>query len=250
MHDDDAPIGRVLDRREALRLLGAAGVAAFVACARGADNAAEGTAIPAGAPSATALPGCVVRPEKTEGPFFRDEKLNRSDIRTDPSNNIAKPGVPLEIAFVVSRVSSGRCIALPGAILDVWHCDALGRYSDVANGIGQPDTSGSKFLRGYQLTNASGQALFTTIYPGWYQGRAVHIHFKIRVGSYDFTSQLFFDAQTTETVLSKAPYSERGQPDTTNATDSIYEADGRQLLLDLKTSGDGYAATFPIGLQL
>ena len=133
--------------------------------------------------------------------------------------------------------------------MDVWHCDADGVYSGVE---GSP---GTKFLRGYQVTDAVGKAQFTTIYPGWYRGRAVHIHFKIRTtgasgGSYDFTSQLFFDDAISNQVYAQPPYSQRGEMDTSNLRDGIYRSGGSQLTLDVVKSGDGYTATFPIGLDL
>src|SRR5437870_5415445 len=114
---------------------------------------------------------CVLTAALTEGPYFVDEKLNRSDIRTDPTTGAVSAGTPLALAFNVSRVANSACTPLTGAYLDVWHCDAAGVYSDVSG-----TSSGRRFLRGYQITDAAGQAKFTTVYPGWYQGRAVHIH--------------------------------------------------------------------------
>jgi protocatechuate 3,4-dioxygenase beta subunit len=121
---------------------------------------------------------CIVRPQQTEGPYFVDEGLNRSDIRSDPATGSVKPGVPLTLQFQVSQVGANACVPLAGAIVDVWHCDAAGAYSDVADR--NANTLGQKFLRGSQVTNADGTVEFTTIYPGWYPGRTVHIHFKIR----------------------------------------------------------------------
>jgi protocatechuate 3,4-dioxygenase beta subunit len=199
-----------------------------------------------------AVPSCVVRPELTEGPYFVDEMLNRSDIRADPSDGSVKEGVLLSLAFRVSQVGS-NCTPLEGAQVDVWHCDALGVYSDVTDqGF---STVGQKFLRGYQLTDANGLAQFTTSYPGWYQGRAVHIHFKIRTGaasgqSYDFTSQLFFDDAFSDQVYTQAPYARKGQRNTLNSNDGTYRNGGSQLQLNPTKSADGYAATFDIGLQL
>jgi protocatechuate 3,4-dioxygenase beta subunit len=197
----------------------------------------------------------VVRPEETEGPYFVDEKLNRSDIRSDPTDGSVREGVPLALTFIVSSVGGGGCTPLQGASVDVWHCDAAGVYSDVTdNGAGGFSTVGQKFLRGYQVTDADGKAAFTTIYPGWYSGRTVHIHFKIRTTdsagkAYDFTSQLYFDDALTDQVFAQAPYSAKGERNTRNAQDGIYADGGDQLLLELTRQGDGYAATFDIGLQ-
>ena len=218
-------------------------------------EAATATTMPAEASptSATASqPACVVRPEETEGPYFVDEKLNRSDIRSDPSDNSVKEGVPLQLAFLVSQVSNG-CTPLAGAQVDVWHCDALGVYSDTTDPSW--NTVGQKFLRGYQVTDAKGGAQFTTIYPGWYQGRTVHIHFKIRTTStsgqsYEFTSQLFFDDTITDQVHTQQPYATKGQRTLRNDGDNIYQNGGSQLMLPLTKSGQGYSSTFNIGLDL
>ncbi len=199
-YDDDLPVGRLLNRREALLALAGAGAAvAIAACAPGSSSTstAQATAT-SGASTATTsgnTPACVARPALTEGPYFVDEMLNRSDIRSDPSDGSVRQGALLALTFRVSQLTNA-CAPLGGASVDVWHCDAAGVYSDVSDpGF---STVGKKFLRGYQVTDSSGVARFTTIYPGWYQGRAVHIHFKIRshTGSgaaYEFTSQLFFD---------------------------------------------------------
>ena len=110
----------------------------------------------------------------------------------------------LALTFRVSQINGQGCVAYPGAVVDVWHCDALGVYSDVTDrGV---STVGQQFLRGYQVTDANGIASFVTIYPGWYPGRTVHIHFKIRSeatsdSSLEFTSQLFFDDAFTDQVV-------------------------------------------------
>jgi protocatechuate 3,4-dioxygenase beta subunit len=160
----------------------------------------------------------VVTPAETEGPYFVDERLNRSDITTDPSGGAAGSGVPLTLIFNVARVNSTSCSTLGGAQVDVWHCDALGVYSDVS----AENTVGQRYLRGYQVTDAQGMVRFQTIYPGWYSGRAVHIHFKIRTFSgsqktYEFTSQVFLDDSVTDEVYKQAPYNSRSSRNTRNA---------------------------------
>ena len=261
--DDDAPVGRVLTRREVLSLLGAGtGAALLAACVPGAlsssspsssASAASASALASATASASgqaaAVPSCIVRPELTEGPYYVDEELNRSDIRSDPTTGDVRPGATLALAFAVSRINGASCTAFEGATVDVWHCDALGVYSDVQDPSGS--TLGQKFLRGYQVTDASGAAAFTTIYPGWYRGRAVHIHFKVRTDDgLEFTSQLFLDDSLTDTVHQRDPYASKGQRDTRNADDSIFRGGGDQLLLDARQGGDGYAATFEIGIQV
>jgi protocatechuate 3,4-dioxygenase beta subunit len=234
--------GRLLTRREALALIGVSGAALFA-------QATPGRAQPAGG----ARPSCVARPRQTEGPFFVDEALNRSDIRSDPKSGEVKPGVPLRLAFRVSRLSGTTCTPLAGAQVDVWHSDADGRYSD-ARGFGfRASTAGQQFLRGYQLTDATGAAQFLTIYPGWYGGRAVHVHFKIRTvdaagRKYDFTSQLYFDDAVTERVFAVEPYASRGRRWLSNADDGLFRDGGAQLLLAPQADGQGYGATFDVGL--
>jgi len=257
--DDDRPIGRILSRREVLSLLG--GTALIAACAPAtlspsATATSAGTAAATAAPAASnvvALPSCVVRPALTEGPYFVDEKLNRSDIRSDPSTNAVKPGVTLALTFVVSKVSGSSCAALANATVDAWHCDALGAYSDVRDpSVGS--TKGSRFLRGYQTTDANGKAAFTTIWPGWYQGRAVHVHFKIRATAAngqvsDFTSQLFFDETLNDQIFAQAPSSQRGASSRLrNERDGIFQGSGGKLTLAPTKAADGYAATFDVGL--
>lgn len=253
--NDDKPVGRILSRREVLALIGSAGAALIGAAVVKQAGAAPLSSLLAQTPTATtaaSLPSCVVRPELTEGPYFVDERLNRSDIRSDPTDGTVKPGVPLKITFRVSNVTAG-CAPLAGATVDIWHCDALGIYSDASDR--SFNTKGKKFLRGYQITDENGEATFTTIYPGWYQGRAVHIHFKIRTDldettGYEFTSQFFFNEDVTDVVHAQQPYAQKGTRTLKNSGDSIYRAGGTQLILNTVKSSDGYAATFDIGLEV
>ena len=202
--------------------------------------------------SAATPPACVVRPAQTEGPYFVDEKLNRSDIRSEPSDKSTKAGVALRLEFRVSRIAGGACAPLTAAIVDIWHCDALGVYSDVRDAAF--NTRGKKFLRGYQETDARGVAQFLTIYPGWYEGRAVHIHFKIRgtgrsARQQEFTSQLYFDEAVTDQIFKQAPYSGKAGRRTRNDGDFIFRRDGKELLLTPMKTSEGYTAIFDIGLR-
>jgi protocatechuate 3,4-dioxygenase beta subunit len=204
-------------------------------------------------PVQMSLPSCIVRPEQTLGPYFVDEMLNRSDITFDPSDGSVKEGVPLQLVINVSRLDGRSCTALAGATVDIWHCDAAGIYSDVEDpGF---NTRGQTFLRGYQMTDLDGKAEFTTIFPGWYQGRTVHIHFKIRTTessqqAYDFTSQLYFDDSLTDEVHVQSPYTSKGQRTIRNGSDGIYRSGGDQLTLEANRTGDGYTGTFNIGLEM
>lgn len=221
-------------RRNVLALLGASGIALLVPSRR-----------------ASAAIACVVRPRQTEGPFFVDHVPDRSDIRSDPRSGEARAGVPLRLRFQVSRLEGAACAPIADARIDVWHCDAEGRYSDV-RGFGAAPTGGP-FLRGYQVTDAAGGAQFLTIYPGWYGGRAVHVHYKIRLrdvsgGASEFTSQLYFDEALTERVFASEPYSRHGRRWLRNDQDGLFRDGGRNLLITPQPEGAGYAATFDVAL--
>ena len=202
--------------------------------------------------SATPAPRCVVRPQQTEGPYFVDELLNRSDIRSDPTNGEVKQGTALALTLAVSRLSGGECRRLAGAQVDIWHCDALGIYSDVADP--HFNTVGQKFLRGYQMTDGKGEARFLTIYPGWYPGRTVHIHVKIRTAHHtprglEFTTQMYFDDALSNEVHGQPPYAIKGKRPGGNQDDRIFQRGGEHLVLVPQRTDGGYAATFAMGLQ-
>jgi protocatechuate 3,4-dioxygenase beta subunit len=203
--------------------------------------------------------GCVLTAALTEGPFFVDEKLNRPDIRSDPASGAISAGIPLALTFNVSRIAGNACTPLTGAYIDVWHADASGTYSDVSGMGNSSSAAGRKFLRGYQVTDASGIARFTTIYPGWYNGRAVHIHFKLRMyagatQTYEFTSQFFMPESLTSVVHAQAPYASRGTRTTFNSTDGIYNslttAQKSALTLDAAATSEGYAGTINLDVSV
>ncbi len=241
---DDLPTGRVLTRREALTVLGATGTIVLL-----------GGSISSASPPRThrALYPCVVRPASTAGPYYVDEKLERSDIRSDPSDGTVKEGALLVLTLNVSTIAKGACTPLRDAIVDIWQCDAEGVYSDAVDS--NFNTTGKKFLRGYQVTNENGVARFTTIYPGWYPGRTPHIHYKIRSPAsvpspYEFTGQLYFDEGASDRVYAKPPYAARGKRNVSNITDQIYNRDrGRQTMLTVTPSKNGYSASFDVALD-
>jgi protocatechuate 3,4-dioxygenase beta subunit len=194
------------------------------------------------------MPACVVTPAQTEGPFFADTRLQRSDIRSDPADGSVRPGTPLVLTLRIHRVGVASCAPLAGAMVDVWHCDAAGAYAGTA------DAPGHRFLRGYQMTGAAGTVHFTTIYPGWYPGRAVHIHFKVRAkaatgSDVEFTSQLYFDETVSDRVLAGPAYPGRGRRRVHNTDDGLYRFGGPALTVTPVARGTGYAAAFDIGLH-
>jgi protocatechuate 3,4-dioxygenase beta subunit len=177
----------------------------------------------------------VLAPELTEGPYYLPNEAVRRDITE------GKPGTPLRLHLTVVGVST--CRPVKGAAVDVWHADATGVYSGVAGNTGT-------FLRGIQKTDADGVAIFDTIYPGWYQGRAVHIHVKVHVGgNVVHTGQLFFPDALSDRVYTAAPYRARGNPDTTDAADAIYRNGGSRSLLRPVRHGNGYLGSMVMGVH-
>jgi protocatechuate 3,4-dioxygenase beta subunit len=241
-----------LSRRQLLRLVGTAGGITLIGGVRRAEigRLLSGLTSEAATAAQAATLACILSPAKTEGPYFVDERLNRSDIRVDPSNGSVQAGVALRLKINVYDAESS-CAPIQGATVDVWHANASGVYSDVSAN----NTVGRKFLRGLQTTDANGLAEFVTIYPGWYSGRAIHIHFKVRkfdgsAKTYEFTSQIFFDDATNNAVMARSPYNSRGTPDTRDGTDNVYGSDGAKLLATLASDGTGgYLATYNVGLS-
>ena len=246
-----------IDRRRALGLLGTLGLGAVAtACGGGStktfsasssttSTAAASSAATASSTASTATPvassvSCVLTPEVTQGPYYLDLNNLRSDITE------GKPGTPLAIKITV--VDATACTPIKDAAVDIWHCDASGVYS----GYSQEGTAGQTYLRGTQVTNSDGVVDFQTIYPGWYRGRAVHIHMKVHVGGADVhTGQLFFDPALNSTVYQAAAYSAKGTtPDTPNSADSIYkQAGATSAVLNLTPSSDGYAGAIVVGVN-
>jgi protocatechuate 3,4-dioxygenase beta subunit len=201
-------------------------------------------------------------PQQIEGPYFVDDMPNRSDIRSDPSDGSMQEGVPLSLVFHVYDVDNGSCISLSGAQVDIWHANSQGVYS----GVQDAGTGGKMYLRGYQLTDDNGTVRFTTVYPGWYEGRAIHIHVKVRTfeGSektLEWTSQFYLNNSISEQVHTQPPYSDHGLPEVTNEEDMIYRGassdglvqsnTGDRLMLNLIRGDDeqSYLGTFNIVLN-
>lgn len=228
MHGD-LDLNSMVSRRAALRTGAVAGAATLAALHATANAAAQ----------------CTANPAQTEGPYWVDEMLNRSDIRSDPSSGVVQQGLLLRLALNVSEITAGVCAPLPGVYVDVWHCNALGVYSDVS----AQGTQGQRFLRGYQVSDAHGNVRFLTIYPGYYVGRTVHIHFRVRRFSgssvtFNFVSQLYFNDSVTDGVFSRVvPYSGRPARGTRNNNDGIYNA---AMLLRLADNTSHSVASFNI----
>jgi protocatechuate 3,4-dioxygenase beta subunit len=256
-----------------------------------APTARPGGPAPTQAPAQAAVSpaasaACVLTPEQTEGPYYIDKGLVRSDITE------GRPGVPLQLNLTVQEAST--CKPISGATVEVWHCDATGEYSGYesaqmqaqpnsgydtptggpapAGGIPKPGapppgpggpgagghggrqqpTNTLTFLRGGQVSDASGVVTLHTIYPGWYRGRTTHIHLKVHVsGQVVHTGQMYMDDSISSDVYSQPPYSARPNRDTTNDTDMIYRSGGPQAMLSLSPSSDGfgYVGTMTLGVK-
>ena len=241
---DDLPIGRVLTRREALAVLGSVGTMFLLG---GASSGANLRGVALRYP-------CVIRPASTAGPYYVDEQLNRSDIRTDPSDGSVTDGSLLVLTLNVYAITNRACVPLKDAVVDLWQCDAKGVYSDAVD----PryfNTTGKKFLRGYQVTDKRGQAQFITIYPGWYPQRTPHIHYKIHspdtaASPYNFTGQLYFEEAMSDRVYTQPPYAARGKRTVSNFTDRLYRSDGGpQSVLNVLPGKNGYTASFDVAID-
>jgi protocatechuate 3,4-dioxygenase beta subunit len=236
---------RRVRRREALASLGAvAGAAAWQAW-RGPASLARAAA----GPRTSSAAACVLSPEVTAGPYYVANHLTRRDITE------GRPGLPL--AMRLNVVDATSCAPIAGADVEVWHADALGVYSGYGaatppgGGGGHATPTDTKtFLRGHQRSDAHGRVRFDTIYPGWYRGRAPHVHLEVHVGgSVVHTGQLFFSDPVSDAVYRTSSYRSHGQPDTTNANDGIYAAAGAsRARLALTRHASGYVGTATLGV--
>jgi protocatechuate 3,4-dioxygenase beta subunit len=227
---------RRISRRQALGALGTVSLGALLgACGDGDSNVrttggGSATVEPKTPPATSSLVekldaagSCARTAEQTEGPYYFDADAIRSDIRED------RDGTTLALAL---RVRGGDgCTPVENAIVDIWHCDAGGVYSGFDAGEGE------RFLRGAQATNEDGIARFTTIYPGHYQGRTVHIHAKVHLDRQTvLTTQLYFDDAVSDRVFAGGAYAD-GAGRQRNDTDGIFDD---SLLLTLERRADGY----------
>ena len=215
-----------LARREVLGVLGATGAALAFGC----------SASPTSSTGGSSSGSCAVTPSETAGPFPSLTDLVRSDIRE------GRTGTLLTLTLKVVRVSSG-CAAVSGANVEIWHCDVSGNYSQYGTQVGQT------FLRGIQTTNANGEVTFTTIYPGWYQGRATHIHVEVTVNNVVVkVSQMAFPESINNIVHNTAAYSRSLNP-TSNAADGIFaDSLSDELVTPVGSPAAGYTASWQIGI--
>jgi protocatechuate 3,4-dioxygenase beta subunit len=248
-----------INRRTALASLGTVGLGSLLAACTASDTPTTSATVPTtGGASATVAPqtastalddlfagaaSCTATPEQTEGPYYFDVNSIRSDIRED------RAGVPLHLAVRVQSASA--CAAIANAVVDIWHCDAIGEYSGFESAtLGGPGGGGrtdqKTYLRGAQVTNAAGIVEFLTVYPGWYRGRTVHIHAKVHLdASRVLTTQFYFDENVSTAVYGQAPYNQHSGRDTFNSGDGIFRS---ATMLTLRRDGDGYLGLITIGV--
>jgi len=204
------------------------------------------TAEPVSVELAELLGRCTVQrrwAEQDEGPYHREAQPLRRNVIEDRDGTWLQVGIRLEEGDA----------PLAEADVEIWQCDALGRYS----GFPPPDSSivvtsataprveylpGETFLRGRQITDVDGMVEFRTIYPGWYPGRTVHIHVMVHTQNAVLTSQLYFPDDISDAVLASPPYLDRPARDTTNDTDEILPTGGEPAVLDVVPIEGGYRA--------
>ena len=222
-------------RREALTMFGVTGLAVAVGC--GEDSPASPTSTNTG----TSSSGCAVAPTETIGPYPSLSDFVRSDIRE------GRTGSRLDLTITVVNASS-NCAPVAGALVDVWQCDAEGHYSQYQ----QPGHDGTSetFLRGLQTTDAAGRVTFTTVYPGWYAGRATHIHVEVRVnGRSAKVTQIGFPENVTAEVYASGVYASKGQNPTSNTGDMVFaDSIASEMATVSGNPSSGYVATFTLGI--
>jgi protocatechuate 3,4-dioxygenase beta subunit len=236
-----------MNRRTLLQTAGLAGIASLL-------PGKNGNAVNAGAAKLKKelmLPqgGCVLIPQETPGPFpwpadgqtlSTDPLFFRRDVTED------RAGIPLNLTMTVVNIND-NCNPILNAAVVIWHCDKDGNYSEFGS------SAGKTFLRGIQMTDATGQVQFKTIYPGWYPGRTTHIHFQVFLSSHlSATSQMAFPEDSNMAVYSVAPYATRGQKDTANTVDSVFsDANNTQyeMVAVSGTPADGINGALVVGID-
>jgi protocatechuate 3,4-dioxygenase beta subunit len=230
------------NRREAIGVIGAAaGAALAFGCS---DSSTSPTTTTSTASTTTTTTGttnaaCAVTPQETLGPYPSLTDLIRSDIRE------SKSGTVLTLTIKVVNVNAS-CAAVSGANVEIWQCDAAGNYSEYGTQTAQT------YLRGIQTTNSNGEVTFTTIYPGWYQGRATHIHVEVTIGGVSKkATQIAFPESVNNTVYVTGVYASRGANPMSNASDGIFaDSLSSELVTPAGTPAAGYAASFQVGLSV
>ncbi len=201
--------------------------------------------------------GCAVTPEETEGPFPYPggeaiNPLQRADVTG------GQTGVPLTLDFSVVDTNN-NCAPVANSRIDIWHCNKDGYYSGYGNqsggSLGNQSYTGQTWLRGYQLTNSSGKATFNTVYPGWYMGRATHIHIEVFVNNVlKKTTQITFSETISDTVHVSSLYGAHGVNPLRTTSDRILSNSATDLVNEtVALTGSvkaGYSGSYTLGIAL
>ncbi|MFJ8104896.1 intradiol ring-cleavage dioxygenase [Streptomyces sp. NPDC096132] len=250
---------RVLIGGSAVAAAGGLAIAGIASADTSSSESSASAAEAKASTSASAASGvCTLNAEVTEGPYSLEGALVREDIRED------KEGFEVQYTFTVVD-QANDCAPLADALVEIWHCDALGEYSGFVGGNGHQEEDNGTFLRGGQMTDENGQCSITSIWPGHYVSRAVHVHMRVHTevtltddsytgGDVIHTGQLFFDPDINEEIQATSPYSANTTKETALADDSIYDDGGASSgLLTLTALGssvsDGYKATLTVGVN-
>jgi len=226
---------RLLTRREALGAVGAASAALAFGCG---DSPTSPSSTTSTTTTTSTNAACTVTPTETIGPYPSLVDLFRSDIRE------GKNGTLLTLTLRVVNAANG-CAPVPNANVEIWHVDAAGNYSQYGTQTTQT------FLRGIQTTNNNGEVTFTTIYPGWYQGRATHIHVEVTMNGRSVkVTQIAFPESINNTVHANGVYASRGSNPMSNQADGIFaDSLSSEIVTPTGSVGAGYAATFQVGIS-
>lgn len=222
-------------RRQAIGALGSAGVAWTLGCGDGTATGASGTPTTGGGSNSN----CAVTPSETAGPFPSRADLVRSDVRED------RAGTPLTLTIRVVNVNQA-CAPVARANVEIWQCDAAGNYSEYGS------ETNETYLRGVQTTNANGEVTFTTIYPGWYRGRATHIHVEAKIdGASAKVTQIAFPDSVNAQVYASGAYASRGPNPTPNMADGIFsDSLSAELVTPMGNPTSGYTAAFQVSVAV
>jgi protocatechuate 3,4-dioxygenase beta subunit len=236
---------RTFNRREALGLLGAASAAVAAACGSSPTTPSATTTSGSSTGGTTTSAACAVSPDETAGPYPDRTGMasNSAFYRRDITEG--RSGLPLTLALTIVNARNG-CAPVANANVEIWQCDAVGTYSEYGSAAGQT------FLRGLQTSDANGAVTFRTIYPGWYMGRATHIHLQVYVnGAVVKTTQVAFPETVSAAVYRTGVYASHGQNSTTNSSDNVF-SDGTDHELATLTgdTSSGYTATLTVGIAV
>ncbi len=229
---------KILTRREALGALGTAGAAFVLGCSND-TGLSPTTSSATGATTPGTNATCAITPTETIGPFPSLTDIFRSDIRE------GKAGTTLRLTVVVVNAGSA-CAPVANANVEIWQCDSTGNYSEYGT------QTRETYLRGIQTTDGNGQAAFVTIYPGWYQGRATHIHVEVTMNGRSVkATQIAFAEDVNRAVYATGVYASRGSNPTSNMADGIFsDSLASELVTPTGDPTSGFAATFQVGITI